>query len=113
MSIDNATRWSSTYYMLNNFLNLKEPIEIVIATSKAKIFKDKESIRLKEEDYLVLETYKEIFEVFIKATKKLQGKEYPTLYYSLPLIKQIFQNLSSIEDKIATVSFISLLYLFI
>jgi hypothetical protein len=56
--IDNATRWSSTYYMLNNFLNLKEPIEIVIATSKAKVFKDKESIRLKEEDYLLLETYK-------------------------------------------------------
>jgi hypothetical protein len=72
--------------MLNTFLSLKEPIEIVITTSKAKVFKDKESIRLKEEEYNLLEIYKSIFEVFIKATKKLQGKDYPTLYYSLPLI---------------------------
>ena len=84
--------------MLNTFLSLKEPIEIVITTSKAKVFKDKESIRLKEEDYNLLETYKVIFEVFIKVTKKLQGKEYPTLYHSLPLISQIFQNLSSIKE---------------
>ena len=72
--------------MLNTFLNLKDPIEIVITTSKAKIFKDKESIRLKENEYHLLETYKQIFEIFIKATTKLQGKEYPTLYYTLPLI---------------------------
>jgi hypothetical protein len=102
--IDNATRWSSTYNMLNNFLNLREPIEIVIATSKAKVFKDKENIRLKEEDYLVLKTYKDIFKVFIKATKKLQGKDYPTLYYSLPLINQIFQQLNSIKEQNSIVS---------
>lgn len=86
--------------MLNNFLNLKEPIEIVITTSKAKVFKDKESIRLKEEDYNLLKTYKDIFEIFIKATKKLQGKQYPTLYHSLPLLSQIFQNLELIKDSI-------------
>ena len=40
--------------MLNNFLSLKEPIEIVITTSKAKVFKDKENIRLIEEDYKLL-----------------------------------------------------------
>jgi hypothetical protein len=57
--------------MLNNFLNLKELIEIVIATFKAKVFKDKENIKLKEEDYHVLKLYKEIFKIFIKVIKKL------------------------------------------
>ena len=90
--------------MLNNFLNLREPIEIVIATSKAKVFKDKENIRIKEEDYLVLKTYKDIFEIFIKATKKLQGKDYPTLYHSLPLINQIFQQLNFIKEQNPIVS---------
>lgn len=85
--------------MLNNFLNLKEPIEIVITTSKAKVFNDKENIRLKEEDYKLLKDYKDIFEVFIKATKKLQGNKYPTIYHSLPLISQIFQNLELIKEK--------------
>ena len=75
--------------MLNNFLNLREAIDIVITTSKAKIFKNKEIIRLTEDNYKVLKIYKDIFKVFIKATKKLQGQNYPTLYYSLPLLSQI------------------------
>ena len=85
--------------MLNNFLNLKEAIEIVITTSKAKVFKDKETIRLTEDDYKLLKVYKDIFEVFIKATKKLQGQKYPTLYYSLPLLSQIFQSLMLIKEQ--------------
>jgi hypothetical protein len=40
--------------MLNTFLSLKELIEIVITTFKVNVFKDKESIRLKEEDYKLL-----------------------------------------------------------
>ena len=44
--------------------------------------------------------YKDIFEVFIKATKKLQGQKYPTLYYSLPLLSQVYQNLELIKEQI-------------
>jgi hypothetical protein len=51
--------------MFNNFLNLKEAIEIVITTFKAKIFKDKEIIRLTKDDYKLLKVYKDIFKVFI------------------------------------------------
>lgn len=86
--------------MLNNFLRLYDIIELVITSSKAKVFKDKENIKLKEEDLILLKSYKEIFEIFIKATTKLQGKEYPTLYHSLPLINQIFKELYFIKDNI-------------
>ena len=57
--------------MLNNFLNLKEVIKIIITTFKAKVFKDKETIRLIKDNYKLWKVYKDILKVFIKVIKKL------------------------------------------
>jgi hypothetical protein len=68
--------------MLNNFLNLYKPINIVIQNSNNKAFKDKKLLISKEE-LLYLKNTLLILKIFVKATNKLQANKYPTLYHML------------------------------
>jgi hypothetical protein len=86
--------------MLKKFLNLWPAIKSVINLSNSKVFKkNKESLLLKDIDITYLEKCLKIFTIFTKATTKLQAKKYPTIYYLIPEIYNIYNRLEIIRDK--------------
>ena len=85
--------------MLNNFLNLYKPINIVIQNSNNKAFKDKKLLIFKEE-LLYLKNTLLILKIFVKATNKLQADKYPTLYYTLPLLYSIYTQLDKVISEL-------------
>ena len=85
--------------MLNNFLILYKPINIVIQNSSNKAFKDKK-LFITPEEVLYLSNTLIILKVFIKATNKLQGDKYPTIYYTIPFIYKIYTELERIKEEL-------------
>jgi chaperonin GroEL (HSP60 family) len=75
--------------MLNNFLNLYKPINIVIQNSNNKAFKDKKLL-ISDKELLYLKNTLLILKIFIKAKNKLQANKYPTIYYTLLLLYSIY-----------------------
>jgi hypothetical protein len=94
--------------MINNFINLYNPINTVISISKNKAFKDKNLI-INEKEVLYLKTTLNILKVFVKATNKLQADQYPTLYYTIPLVYQIYNTLDNLKEKLKVSLFIYLI----
>ena len=52
-----------------------------------------------------------IISIFIKATTKLQAKEYPTIYYIIPEVYKIYNKLENFkkEFKVSFFKFINIL----
>ena len=67
--------------------------------SSNKTFKDKKLL-IKEEEIVYLKNILLILKVFVKATNKLQGDKYPTIYYTLPLIYSIYLQLDRIKEEL-------------
>jgi predicted metal-dependent hydrolase len=86
--------------MLKEFINLWPAIKSVINLSDSKAFKkNKNSLLLKDNDIEYLNKCLNIFEIFIKATTKLQAEKYPTIYYLIPEIYLIYFRLENIRDE--------------
>lgn len=85
--------------MLNNFLYLYKPINIVIQNSNNKAFKDKKLL-INEEELNYLKNTLLILKVFVKATNKLQADQYPTIYYTIPMIYNIYTQLERIKGEL-------------
>jgi hypothetical protein len=94
--------------MLNNFLTLYKPINIVIQNSNNKAFRDKKLL-ITLEEVLYLSNTLIILKVFVKATNKLQGDKYPTIYYTIPFIYKIYTELERIKEELK----VSFLYYYI
>ncbi len=94
--------------MLNNFLILYKPINIVIQNSNNKAFKDKKLLISKEE-LLYIKNALLILKIFIKATNKLQADNYTTKYYMLPLLYNIYNQLNKVLIELK-VSFLIINY---
>lgn len=92
--------------MLRNFLHLWPAIRVVITTSQTKAFKkNKNLLLLTESELLFLEDCLSIFDVFVKATTKLQAEKLPTMYYLLPEIYKIYKKLEELKlvlNKVST-----------
>lgn len=95
--------------MLNNFLNLYKPINIVMQNSNYKAFKDKKLL-VTEEEVIYLRNTLRVLKIFIKATNKLQADKYPTIYYTIPYIYKIYTDLEKIRDELKVSSLIILLF---
>ena len=104
--IDNKTRWSSTYNMIYNFISLYKPINTVISISRNKAFKGK-NLLITENEIKYLNTTLNILKVFVKATNKLQGDKYPTLYYTIPLVYQIYNSLDNLKLELKVSFFLN------
>jgi hypothetical protein len=86
--------------MLKEFLNLWPAIKSVINLSDSKVFKkNKESLILKDTDITFLRQCLKIFSIFIKATTKLQAEKYPTIYYLIPEVYNIYNRLEIIKEE--------------
>ena len=91
--------------MLKNFLNIWPAISAIIATSESKSFKKYRSILLLSEGELeYIRKCLQIFDIFVKATMKLQAEKYPTIYYLVPSIYKIYTKLEKIRDDLKEVS---------
>lgn len=85
--------------MINNFLIIYKPISIVISNSNYKAFKNKKLLITKKEE-LYLKYTLNILKVFVKATNKLQADTYPTIYYIIPMIYSIYNQLDKLQDEL-------------
>ena len=91
--------------MLRNFLYLWPAIKSVIINSNTKAFKKNRNVLLlNDADIIFLTKCLRIFEVFIKATTKLQADKYPTIYYLLPEVYNIYNELETIKRDLNQVS---------
>jgi predicted metal-dependent hydrolase len=87
--------------MLKDFLHLWPAIKIVISLSESKAFKKNKTILLlKDSEILYLEKCFKIFNIFIKATTKLQADKYPTIYYLIPEVYNIYNRLETIREEL-------------
>jgi hypothetical protein len=87
--------------MLKEFLNLWPAIKSVINLSDSKVFKkNKDSLLLRDEDINYLRNCLKIFEIFVKATTKLQAEKYPTIYYLIPEVYNIYSRLKAIREEL-------------
>ena len=84
--------------MLKDFLDLKKPIDTVINISKSKAFKSKD-LFISQNEYKYLEDCLTILKIFVLATKILQGYQYPTIYYTIPFVYQIFTQLEILQKQ--------------
>ena len=86
--------------MLRDFLNLWQAIKVVIQLSTSKNFKkNKESLLLKDNEIEYLKKCLKIFNIFVKASIKLQAEKYPTIYYLIPEIYKIYNRLEAIKQE--------------
>lgn len=86
--------------MLKEFINLWPAIKSVINLSDSKAFqKNKQSLLLKDNDIEYLKKCLKILNIFVKATTKLQAEKYPTIYYLIPEIYNIYNRLENIRDE--------------
>jgi hypothetical protein len=83
--------------MLNNYLALYKLIKSVITISDNKAFKSKKLL-LNNKELKYIKNCLSILGIFVKATNKLQGDLYPTIYYTIPLIYQVYNKLE--EEKL-------------
>jgi hypothetical protein len=88
--LDNATRWNSTYKMIKTAIDLKQPL---IYIAKVTTNKDYKRYILTETEWTELNELKNIFEIFIKPSVKLQAEIYTTLNLGLLYIYQTYQKL--------------------
>ena len=91
--LDNSTRWNSTYFMIKTALELKQPL---IYTANLTSNKDFKQYLLSDLEWFELKELKNIFEIFLKPTIKLQGQIYTTLNYSLLYIYQLYNKLEKL-----------------
>ena len=91
--------------MIKNFLHIYKAIHIIMTISKNKAFKDKKLLII-EEEIIYLKSTLSIIEVFVKATNKLQGQKYPTIFYTIPLVYNIYNSLEKLRDKFKVNKFI-------
>ena len=82
--------------MLRDFLNIYEPIKVVINNSKSKAFKNKELILI-DIEIIFLKNILNIISIFVKATIKLQAKNYLTIYYIIPKVYRIYKKLDDLK----------------
>ena len=84
--------------MLKHFLHIYEAIKVVINSFKSKAFKDK-SLILIDIKITYLNNILNIISIFVKATIKLQAKNYPTIYYIILEVYRIYIRLENLKSK--------------
>ena len=87
--------------MLKDFLHLQPTIKQVLSLSSSKAFKkNRDLFLLSDIELAYLEKCLRIFSIFVKATTKLQAEKYPTIYYLMPEIYNIYNRLELIKTDL-------------
>ena len=72
-------------------------------TERVKRFfkKNKKLFLLKDSDIEYLKKCLKVFNIFIKATTKLQAEKYPTIYYLMPEIYNIYNSVGTLGTMLS------------
>jgi hypothetical protein len=98
------------FYVLyvKKLLHIYEAIEVVINSSKSKVFKNK-SLFLINIEIIFLNNILKIISVFVKIITKLQAEKYPTIYYIIPEVYKIYNRLENFKNEFNISLFLFLL----
>jgi hypothetical protein len=80
--------------------------------SNNKAFKNKKLL-ISEEEIIYLKNTLLILKVFVKATNKLQADKYPTIYYTVPMLYNIYIQLERIKEELIVSYILIILLLYI
>ena len=96
---DVATRWNSTYFMIDSMLENKGPITVVLGDRDATKAAVAMTLELEKEDWQLLELLVECLKPFDIATKQMSAELYSTLGSVYPLVRGIMKrHLNEGED---------------
>ena len=95
--------------MSKNFLYIYKAIKVVINSFKSKAFKNKTLILINIE-IIYLNIILNIISIFIKATTKLQAKDYPTIYYIILKVYKIYNKLKNFKKDFKVILFYFILF---
>jgi hypothetical protein len=98
------------FYVLyvKKLLHIYEAIEVVINSSKSKVFKNK-SLLLINIEIIFLNNILKIISIFVKTIIKLQAEKYPTIYYIIPEVYKIYNRLEIFKNEFNISLFLFLL----
>lgn len=74
--------WSSTFFMLQNVLNLQEPITAHCASQRLDL--SMKTIISSHEDWKTLKQLRDLFNIFVATSTQLQADNCPTLNHVVP-----------------------------
>ena len=94
ITLDNKTRWNSTFIILNSIISLRLPIRNLLAK-----YSELSSYYLSTAEFTILANIANILALFEKPTIKLQASKYPTLFYSLPYYLSLKKDLVAYKEK--------------
>ena len=90
---DVATRWNSTFYMLERFLKLKSPLIASITN-----FEDYDvKVELRKDDWSLMDKVVKVLKSFEEATQMLSTKN-ACISQTIPIITLIIQQLNTTKD---------------
>ena len=89
---DVATRWNSTYIMINSLLPNRSAIYSVLHNKDFTKPETAKKLEIKNEHWVLMERLSEVLKPFDVATSQLSGELYPTLGSVYPLIHGIIMN---------------------
>ena len=85
--IDNDTGWNSAFNMLKQFLHLNDAISAAMISSKKITKTMKNILKISDNELQFVKSIFEICQIFIPATKFLQGQYYSTMQFVIRYIQ--------------------------
>ncbi|CAG8563125.1 6499_t:CDS:2 [Ambispora leptoticha] len=115
ISSDTATRWNSTYLVLQRLLELREStLELAKSlendpdrTIRADDFSLNEKM-LSDEEWTGLVELCQLLRPFARVLTFIEGDQYPMLSMMYPTVRHLFKNLDSIENKLTNIEVIEM-----
>lgn len=96
---DNATRWLSTYRMIDRFIYFRPEIMKVLRIVHLESDKEAhmpEDYQITDADWEYLTNIRDMLEMFRAPTIKLQGSFYPTIHETIPMVDEVLGTLDKL-----------------
>jgi hypothetical protein len=92
--MDTKTRWNSTHALIQRSLVLKPALNRIVASEKKL-----HGLHLTAAEWTQLEDLRSLLGIFVSATERLSGSNYPTLAYQLPYFVLLLRELEEYHTE--------------
>jgi len=103
--VNNENRWSSTFFMLERALKIKENLQSVVQRNLEML----KAFAIDEKQWIILQKLKNVLEPFTCAIKTLLGSKYPTLPEVMIIYKSLLFHIREFREDIQIQSFIDVI----
>ncbi|XP_077976163.1 E3 SUMO-protein ligase ZBED1-like [Styela clava] len=93
--VDVATRWGSTFEMLNRLVKLHCPISLVL--NDRNIISQPSTLSMRASDWEIIEAILPVVEPFDQVVQSLGGQDYATISTKVPSIRGLIKKLEVVE----------------